>query len=200
MLWASACRSSLLWLVCVGGGLAKWPVRVVDDCLKSGAFRWTSARRMAVRSKAKGAEAGCTGHVASVAGLWSCALKESVDRGRFSSPVGPRVPTGCRPSACAVGGHCEVGGQGPDDTKKARMAPVLTGRFGLSLEAHPAGVEPATFGSVDRRRRNANPMRVGELRQTQTADVPTVVPASPSAVLEPDCPADLGRIVAVWER
>jgi site-specific recombinase XerD len=35
-------------------------------------------------------------------------------------------------------------------TKKARMAPVMTGRFGLSLEAHPAGVEPATFGSVDR--------------------------------------------------
>ena len=34
--------------------------------------------------------------------------------------------------------------------KKARMAPVGTGRVGLSSEAHPAGVEPATFGSVDR--------------------------------------------------
>jgi hypothetical protein len=86
LLWASVCRGPLRWLVC-GGGLAKWPSRVVDDCLKRHAFRWTSARRVAVRSKAKGAEAGCAGNVASVAGLWSYALKESVDRGRFSWPV-----------------------------------------------------------------------------------------------------------------
>jgi hypothetical protein len=67
--------------------LAKWPSRVVDDCLKRNAFHRTSARRVAVRSKAKGAEAGCAGNVASVAGLWSYVLKESVDPGRISWPV-----------------------------------------------------------------------------------------------------------------
>jgi len=39
---------------------------------------------------------------------------------------------------------------GANDTKKAHIAPVCTGPVGLSSQAHPAGVEPATFGSVDR--------------------------------------------------
>jgi hypothetical protein len=69
-----------------------------------------------------------------------------------------------------------------------------------SSEAHPAGVEPATFGSVDRRRLLASPLSRLELRQTPTTEVPTVVPTPPGAVLHPVFPADLARIVAVWER
>ena len=39
-----------------------------------------------------------------------------------------------------------------------------------------------------------------ELRRTQSTEVPTVVPTSPGAVLEPVFQPDLARVVAVWDR
>ena len=84
--------------------------------------------------------------------------------------------------------------------RKSPTQPVHTGSVGLSSQAHPAGVEPATFGSVDRRRDDVTGQSDKELRQTETPEVPTVVPSPTGAVSGPELPPDLARVVAAWDR
>ena len=39
-----------------------------------------------------------------------------------------------------------------------------------------------------------------ELRQTKTAEVPTVVPNDPAASSNPQIPRDLAPVISVWQR
>jgi hypothetical protein len=64
----------------------------------------------------------------------------------------------------------------------------------------PAGLEPATLGSEDRRHDRATSKDGAELRDNEPGEVPTVVPSPPGAVSCPEFPPDLALVGAAWDR
>ncbi len=89
-------------------------------------------------------------------------------------------------------------GGGPHRVKKNSR------RLWRRREAEREGFEPPVPLLTRRFSKPVQDLRIcqlaRELRQTQTAEVPTVVPTSPGAVLEPVFQPDLARVVAVWDR
>ncbi len=79
-----------------------------------------------------------------------------------------------------------------------------TFRLNRRKSARPAGFEPATLGSEDRRPNDVNPSDTKDLRQEPNDAVPVLVPSSSqadfAAISLPPADPDLAQILAAWPR
>jgi hypothetical protein len=78
---------------------------------------------------------------------------------------------------------------------------VILGKSALSLEVPEEGLEPSQpcgYWILNPARDSRNEQRRKEIRETQNAKVPVVVPSSSGVVSGPDFPPDLARVVGAW--